>query len=52
MSGLLLKKGKVKIAEDMINHSIKLKEETNDVRGFAFAIYGRGKVNAFKKSIN
>jgi len=43
-SGLLLKLGKVVEAMDLIKKSIQLKEETNDLRGMAFAIYGRGKV--------
>jgi len=45
LSGLVLKNhNKKKIAMDMIIHSIALKQETNDVRGLAFAIYGRAKV--------
>ncbi len=43
-SGLSLKLGNTKNAMDLIKKSIKLKEETNDLRGMAFAIYGRGKV--------
>ena len=44
-SGLLLKLGKVNEAMALIKKSIKLKKETNDLRGLAFAIYGRGKVH-------
>lgn len=45
LSGLLLKKQKTKIAMSMIEYSIVLKKRTNDIRGFAFAIYGRGKIH-------
>ena len=44
LSGLLLKKNKTKIAMNMIEHSIMLKRKTNDIRGYAFALYGRGKI--------
>lgn len=44
LSGLLLKRGRLNLAMRMIKHSIKLKKETNDIRGLGFAIYGRGKV--------
>ena len=57
LSGLILKNNnKKKIAMDMIIHSISLKQETNDVRGLAFALYGRAKVyfkmNEYEKSKN
>ncbi|WP_395057249.1 ATP-binding protein [Flavobacterium sp.] len=44
LSGLLLKREKTKIAMNMIEYSIMLKRKTNDIRGYAFAIYGRGKI--------
>ncbi|WP_405206309.1 ATP-binding protein [Aquimarina sp. LLG6339-5] len=49
MSGILLKKDKPVEASRMINKSIKLKQETGDDRGLAFAIYGRGKVFYYHK---
>lgn len=55
-SGLLLKLGKVTEAMNLIETSIKLKEETNDKRGMAFAVYGRGKVylktGEYKKALD
>lgn len=54
LSGLLLKKNKLAIAMQMIEHSIKLKIQSRDTRGYGFAIYGRGKVHLalgeFKKA--
>ncbi|WP_055448866.1 tetratricopeptide repeat-containing hybrid sensor histidine kinase/response regulator [Lacinutrix mariniflava] len=44
LSGLLLKKQKPSIAMKMIAYAIKLKKQTGDTRGLAFAIYGRGKI--------
>ncbi|UOX33974.1 ATP-binding protein [Flavobacterium sediminilitoris] len=44
ISGILVKKGKLKFAMAFINKSIQLKEKTNDVRGMAYALYGKGKV--------
>jgi signal transduction histidine kinase len=44
LSGLALKNGKNAIALRVIQYSIKLKRQTNDIRGYAFAIYGQGKV--------
>ncbi|MEL6810792.1 MAG: tetratricopeptide repeat protein [Bacteroidota bacterium] len=49
LSGILLKTGKSDEALKMIQRSIALKEETGDVRGLAFALYGRGKVFTFLK---
>ena len=49
LSGLLLKVGKVDDAYNMIAKSINLKKETNDIRGLAFAIHGRGKVYLAQK---
>jgi signal transduction histidine kinase len=43
-SGVLIKLGKVEEAMIMIQKSIKMKMDTSDLRGLAFAIYGRGKV--------
>ncbi len=44
LSGILLKQGKIKEAFEMAELSIKLKQETGDTRGYAFALYARGKV--------
>lgn len=46
LSGIYLKKNKIKMAMDLIEKSIAIKRATADVRGLAFAIYGRGKVYA------
>ena len=45
LSGILLKLDRVDEAMQMIKKSVRLKQETNDTRGYAFAIYGRGKVH-------
>jgi signal transduction histidine kinase/two-component SAPR family response regulator len=44
LSGIQLKKGNVEEALRIIERSIELKQLTGDVRGLAFALYGRGKV--------
>ncbi|MBU2939490.1 response regulator [Lacinutrix sp. C3R15] len=44
LSGLLIKRKKYNAAMKMITHSIKLKKQSGDTRGYGFAIYGRGKV--------
>ena len=44
LSGLLLKSKKYKFAQQLIDRSIELKVKTNDVRGSAYAYYGKGKV--------
>ncbi len=44
LSGFVLKKGKAKIAMQMIEHSIKLKKQTKDYRGLGYALYGRAKI--------
>ncbi|MBX2827537.1 MAG: tetratricopeptide repeat protein [Flavobacteriaceae bacterium] len=44
MSGILLKSDESKMAMELIERSIAIKKETGDVRGYAFAVYGRGKV--------
>ncbi|MEP0265616.1 tetratricopeptide repeat protein [Dokdonia sp.] len=44
LSGIFLKQGKIKKALDIIELSVAIKKETGDRRGYAFAIYGRGKV--------
>ncbi|KAB2914376.1 MAG: tetratricopeptide repeat protein [Bacteroidetes bacterium] len=44
LSGIFIKQGRIDDALLMIERSISLKKQTGDVRGLAFAIYGRGKV--------
>ncbi|RCW92331.1 tetratricopeptide repeat-containing hybrid sensor histidine kinase/response regulator [Winogradskyella arenosi] len=45
LSGLYLKKNKIKLAKEKIERSIALKKESKDYRGLGFAIYGRGKIH-------
>jgi len=49
LSGIYLNQGKADEALALIEKSIELKNKTNDVRGLAFALYGRGKVFAKMK---
>jgi signal transduction histidine kinase len=55
LSGLFLKKGLTVEAMQIIERSIALKQHTNDIRGLAFSLYGRGKVylatNQFDKAL-
>ncbi|WP_370090048.1 tetratricopeptide repeat protein [Ekhidna sp.] len=44
LSGIYLNQGKIRDAMDLIEKSIAYKTETGDTRGFAFALYGRGKI--------
>jgi signal transduction histidine kinase len=44
LSGIYLKKDQFGLAMTMIEKSIAIKTQTNDTRGLAFALYGRGKV--------
>nr|AUN37939.1 sensory box histidine kinase/response regulator [uncultured bacterium] len=44
LSGIYIKQGKLDLAESIIDKSVTLKIETGDIRGLAFAIYGRAKV--------
>ncbi len=44
LSGIYIKQGHIQDALAMIEKSIAMKTQTGDVRGLAFAIYGRGKV--------
>jgi signal transduction histidine kinase/CheY-like chemotaxis protein len=47
LSGLFLNRKKPKLALAIIEYSIKLKKQTNDIRGYGFAIYGLGKVHYY-----
>ncbi len=49
LSGLYLKQGNIEKAQDLINRAIEMKNQTGDIRGLAFSIYGRGKIKAFLK---
>lgn len=44
LSGLYLNRGDIDSANEAIETSIRLKEESGDVRGLAFAYYGKAKV--------
>jgi signal transduction histidine kinase/ActR/RegA family two-component response regulator len=52
LSGLFLNEGKVDEAMELIERSIAIKQETGDIRGLAFAYYGRGKVYARLKQFS
>ena len=45
LSGIYVKRGMHELALTTIEKSIAIKERTEDIRGLAFALYGRGKVN-------
>ncbi len=49
LSGLYLKQNNPAKAMELIEDSIAMKQKTSDIRGMAFAIYGRGKVYAYLK---
>ncbi|AEW86074.1 hybrid sensor histidine kinase/response regulator [Flavobacterium columnare NBRC 100251 = ATCC 23463] len=49
LSGILIKRGKINFANQIIDKSIELKTQTNDIRGMAYALYGKGKVYHFYK---
>jgi hypothetical protein len=44
LSGVYLKQGKIADALELAEESIRIKKQTGDDRGLAFAIYARGKV--------
>lgn len=44
VSGILAKNGKYRMAMSLIEQSIKMKEQTQDLRGLGFAFYGKAKV--------
>ncbi|MFY0654424.1 MAG: tetratricopeptide repeat protein [Cyclobacteriaceae bacterium] len=46
LSGIYTKRKEFEKALGLINSSIDLKKETNDLRGLAFSLYGKGKVLA------
>ena len=48
LSGIYLKQKNINKAALIIEEAISIKKQTNDIRGLAFALYGRGKVNLVK----
>jgi signal transduction histidine kinase/CheY-like chemotaxis protein/Tfp pilus assembly protein PilF len=44
LSGIYLKQSNIQKAMQLIEDAIELKNESGDIRGLAFSIYGRGKV--------
>ncbi|KAI9440305.1 ATP-binding region ATPase domain protein [Russula earlei] len=44
LSGIYLKQKKLKKALALVEKAIRMKEQTGDLRGLAFSLYGRGKV--------
>lgn len=49
LSGIYLNQGRMEDAMELIEKSIAMKKETNDIRGLAFALYGRGKIYTKRK---
>lgn len=49
LSGIYIRNGNIDLARETIEKSIAYKQKTQDIRGLAFAIYGRGKVNLAEK---
>lgn len=49
LSGILLKSNESEKAFELIERSVAIKKETGDTRGYAFAVYGRGKVLSYLK---
>ncbi|MFY0608046.1 MAG: tetratricopeptide repeat protein [Cyclobacteriaceae bacterium] len=44
LSGIYLNRNEIETASELIEKSIAMKQESNDIRGLAFALYGRAKV--------
>ena len=44
LSGLYLNNGDIEMAKSLIERSIKLKTETNDIRGLGYSYYGKAKI--------
>lgn len=49
LSGIYINQKRITKAQELIELSIKMKKENGDIRGLAFALYGRGKVFLAKK---
>jgi signal transduction histidine kinase len=52
LSGIYAKQGLIPLAMETIERSIQLKKETKDIRGLAYAYYGRGKINIRQGNFN
>jgi signal transduction histidine kinase/CheY-like chemotaxis protein len=50
LSGIYLKRNEIEKAAGLIERAINIKRQTGDLRGLAFSLYGRGKVNLAKKN--
>lgn len=50
LSGICLKQKNIDKATHIIEEALAIKKQTNDIRGLAFALYGRGKVNMVKRN--
>lgn len=50
LSGIHLNEGDADRAMELIERSIAMKTQTQDIRGLAFALYGRGKVHAYNRN--
>ncbi len=50
LSGIFLNQGRTAEAMELIEKSIAMKQETNDIRGLAFALYGRAKIFTKRKA--
>ena len=46
LSGIYLNSGQIEKAVEVIDLALAMKDETGDVRGYAFSVYGRGKIHA------
>lgn len=46
LSGIYLNSGQIEKAVEVIDIALAMKHETGDVRGYAFSVYGRGKIHA------
>ena len=49
LSSIYIKQGKIDKAYELVTRSIEIKTQTNDIRGLAFGLYGRGKVYLAQK---
>lgn len=49
LSGIYLNQNQIEKATELIEQSIEIKSRTQDVRGLAFALYGRGKIHTQTK---
>lgn len=52
LSGIYLNQNNVEKAEELIDLSLKMKKASRDIRGLAFAFYGKAKICVKKKQIH